>query len=165
MLTQILEENLDKNPAAGCRFLLVHMDNRHDVPANRIGADHVAEEPRDVAQSIGLIPMDCVVVFGKSSLEQVGPQTVDLREPFANEPIELRVRSLLRATLDNHGRQFVLETSRQGYFHQLVTAFFKVDTRHDRQIDRSSQIDQVCVALVFDVHLLFFVLVFIGAHV
>lgn len=112
MLTQVLEQNLDKNTAAGCRFLLVHMDDRQDVPANCISAYHVAEEPSNVAQSIRLIPMDCVVVFGKSSFIQVGPQTVNLGEPFTNQSVELGVRTLLRATLDDHGWEFVLETSR-----------------------------------------------------
>ena len=108
MLAQILEENLDEDTTARRRFLLVHMDDGHDVPANRIGADHVAEEPGNVAQSIRLISMNCVVVFGKCGLEQVRPQTVDLCEPFPDQPVELRVGPLLRATFDDHGWKLVL---------------------------------------------------------
>lgn len=36
-----------------------------------------------------------------------------------------------------------------------MTAFFEVDTGHDRQINRPAQIDQIRIALILDVHLLF----------
>lgn len=108
MLAQILEENLDEDTTARRRFLLVHMDDGHDVPANRICANHVAEEPGNVAQPIRLIPMDCVVVFGECGLEQVGPQTIDLCESFPDQSVEFGVGTFLRATLDDHGRELVL---------------------------------------------------------
>lgn len=64
-------------------------------------------------------------------------------------------------TLDNHGRQFRLHASRQIDLHQLVTAFFKVDTGHDCQVDSSTKIDQVSVGLILNIHLLFFGIGFI----
>ena len=54
----------------------------------------------------------------------------------------------------------MLQTDGQVDLHQLVTAFFKVDTGHDRQVDRSAQINQISVALVLDVHPLFLVVRF-----
>ena len=94
VLAQILEENLDEDTTARRRFFLVHMDYGHDVPANRIGADHVAEEPGNVAQSIRLISMNCVVVFGKCGLEQVRPQTVDLCDQCGGELVDRPGNSL-----------------------------------------------------------------------
>lgn len=60
------------------------------------------EETRNVAQSVGLVSMDGVIVVGKSFFEVLGPHTIELAESLANQPVELRIRSLLRATLHNH---------------------------------------------------------------
>lgn len=112
VLSEILEENLDKDTTARCRFLLVHMDDRHHMPANRVGAEHMTKEAGDVAKPVRLVSVDRVVVFGKRSLEQVRPETIDLGKPFPNQPIELRVCALLRATLDDHGWEFRLQARR-----------------------------------------------------
>lgn len=101
------------------------------MPSDRVRAEHVSEEGGDVAQPVGLVAVDRVVVFGKGGLEQVRPETVDLGKSLSDQTVELRVCPFLRATLDDHRRQLRLQAGRQGDFHQLVAAFFEVDTGHD----------------------------------
>jgi hypothetical protein len=78
-------------------------------------------------------------------LEAVGPNTVKLAEPLADQAVEVRVRPLLRATLDNHVAQLDLgpsaldmiptRPSRATHLaplgdvdlHQLVHSFLKVE--------------------------------------
>lgn len=109
MLSQVLEENLDKDTAARCRFFFVHVYNRHHMPANCVSAEHVAEEAGDIAKPVRLVPMDRIIVFGERSLKQVRPETIDLGKPFSNQSIELRVCALLRATLNDHGWKLWLQ--------------------------------------------------------
>jgi hypothetical protein len=156
VLCKILEQDLDEDTAAGGGFLFVKMDHREDMPANGIVADHMSEEARNVAQTIRLVTVDGIVVFGKRSLEQVRPEPVDLCESLSDQTVKLGVCPFLGAALDDHRRQFWLQTGRQVDLHQFVTAFFEVDAGHDRQVDRPAQIDQVGVALVLDIHLLLF---------
>lgn len=141
VLSKVLEQNLDEDTAARGGFLFVEMNHRKNMPADGIVADHVSEETSDVTQTVCLVAVNRVVVFGKCSLEQVRPQAIDLCEPLSNQAVELGVGSFLGATLDNHRRQFWLQTGGQVDLHQFVTAFFEIDTRHDRQVDGSTQID------------------------
>jgi hypothetical protein len=115
----------------------------------------VSEEPSNVPQAIRLVAVDSVVVFSERGLKQVRPETVNLGKAFSNQAIELGVCPFLRATLDDHGRQFWLHAGREIDLHQLVTAFFKVDTRHNCQIDCPTKIDQISVGLILNIHLLF----------
>lgn len=125
------------------------------MPANGIIAEHMSEEPCNVPQAIRLIPVDGVVVFSKRGLEQIGPEAVDLGESLSNQAKELGVCPFLRATLNNHRRQFGLHAGWEVDLHELVTAFFKVNTRHDCQVDCPTKIDQVSIGLILDIHLLF----------
>lgn len=110
MLSQVLEENLDKDTTTRCRLFFVHVYDRHYMPANCISAEHVAEEAGNVAKPIRLVPMDRVIVLGECSLKQVRPETIYLGKPFSNQSVELRVRALLRATLNDHGWKLWLQT-------------------------------------------------------
>jgi hypothetical protein len=155
ILCEVLEEDFDEDTATGGRLLLIHMDHRQNVPANGVVAEHMSKEPCNVPQAVRLIAVDSVVVFGERGLKQVRPEPVNLGKPLSNQTIKLGVSAFLRATLDDHGRQFRLHTGRKVDLHQLVTAFFKVDTRHDRQVDRPTKVDQVCIGLILNIHLLF----------
>jgi hypothetical protein len=155
VLGEILEQNLDEDTATGRGLFLVHMDYGQNVPANGVIAEHVSEKPCDVPQAIRLVAVDSVVVLGECGLKQVRPETVNLGKPFSNQAVELGVCPFLGATLDNHGRQFRLHAGREIDLHQLVTAFFKVNTRHDCEVDCSPKIDQVSVGLILNIHLLF----------
>ena len=102
VLSEILEEDLNEDAAARCRFFFVHVDDGHDVPAKGIGAEQVAKEASNVAKPVRFVSVDGVVVFGKRSLKQVRPETVDLGKSLSNKTVELGVCALLRATLDDH---------------------------------------------------------------
>lgn len=52
-----------------------------------------------------------VVIFLERLLELLGPDSVEFAEPFTNEAVELRVRSFLRTTLDDHVAHFDLGIS------------------------------------------------------
>jgi hypothetical protein len=124
----------------------------------------VAKQHGDVAEFVVLVPMDRVVIFGKSLLEQIAPEAVDLGKSLANEPKELGVCLFLRATLDNHRRKFRLHASWEFDFHQLMHSFFRIGARHDCQVDGSPQVDQIRIRLILDLHsLLFLVLLIFGA--
>lgn len=152
MLGDILEQNLDENTTARSRLVLVQVDDGEHMPPNRVVAQDVAKEPGNVAQPVGFVAVNGIIVFRKGLLEQVGPETVELRKPLSDQAIELGIRPFLRATFDNHGRQLRLLARRKRNLHQLVATFFKIHTRHDRQVDRPPKIDQIRVALIFDVH-------------
>lgn len=161
VLGEVLEQNFDEDTAAGRGLLFIHMDHGQNVPANGVIAEHVSEEPCNIPQAICLVAVDGVVVRGERGLKQVRPETVNLGKPFSDQAVELGVCPFLGATLDNHGRQFMFHASREIDLHQLVTTFFKVDTRHDCEVDRSTKIDQVSVGLILNIHLLFFSIGFI----
>lgn len=71
ILCQILEQDLDENSATGRGLLFIDMDNRQDMPSDGVIAEHVPEEPGDVAQTICFIAVDGVVVLGECGLVQI----------------------------------------------------------------------------------------------
>jgi hypothetical protein len=85
--------------------------------------------------------MDRIVVFLERFLEIFGPDPVEFTESFSDKTVELRVRSFLRTTLDDHVAHFNLVVSGSGRgkqlthlfafwdidFHELVNCFFKVE--------------------------------------
>jgi hypothetical protein len=115
----------------------------------------MTEELSDVAEFVGFITMNSIVVFGKSGLEQVGPKTVDLGKSFSDQTVELGVCSFLGTTFDDHGWKFVLQPGRQVDLHQLVTTFFEINAGHDREVDCSSKVHQISVTLILYIHLHF----------
>lgn len=62
----------------------------------------MAEEASDVAQAVGLVAVDRVIVFSEGLLEQICPEAVEFGEAFADEAEEFRVCLLLRTTFDQH---------------------------------------------------------------
>lgn len=74
------------------------------MPADGVVADHVSEETRDIAQAVCFVAMDSVIVVGKCSLKEIGPEAIDLGESFTDKPVELGVCSFLGTTLDDHRR-------------------------------------------------------------
>lgn len=88
-LREILKEDFDENTTARSRFLLIQMNDRHDVPSNGIGANEMTEKSRNVSQSVCFVSMDSVIIFGEGILEKLGPKTIDLGKPLPDEAIEL----------------------------------------------------------------------------
>lgn len=71
------------------------MHDGQDVPANRVGAEHVPKETGDVPESVCFVAMDGIVVLRKGGFKLVDPEAVELGEAFTDEPVELGVGSLL----------------------------------------------------------------------
>ncbi len=69
-------------------------------------AEHVPKEPSDVPQPIRFIPVDRVVIFPECSLEKLRPQSIQLREPLADQAVEFGIGSFLRAAFDDHRGEF-----------------------------------------------------------
>ena len=151
-LDEVLEEDLDEDAAAGGRLVLVEVHHAQHVPGDGVAAEHVPEEAGDVAQPVGLVAVDRVVVIGKRLLKQLCPQPIQLRKALASQAIELGISALLRAALDDHGRKLRLLAGGQIDLHKLVAAFLKVDARHDGQVDGAAEVDEVGVGLIFDLH-------------
>jgi hypothetical protein len=118
----------------------------------------MAKETGYIAQTIGFVSMDCVVILGEGGFEKIRPETVDFRKSFSNKAVEFRVCSLLGTTFNDHRGEFWLQARRQRDLHEFVATFFKVDTGHDSQVDCSPEIDEICIALILDLHLSFFLL-------
>lgn len=97
--------------------------------------------------------MNSVIVLGKGFLEKIGPKAIQLRESLTDQSIELGIRPFLRATFNDHRGKFRFLASGQRDLHQLMATFFKIYTRHDGQVDCASKINEVSVALIFDIHL------------
>jgi hypothetical protein len=157
-----LEQDLDEDATAGCRVVDIQLDRGHHVPRDRLGADHVPEEARNVSQLIGLVPVDFVVVLVECGGEEILPQTVDSREPLAKPSVEFEIRALLRTAFDDHVGKLVLEAAGNRHFHHLMGALLEIGRRHDREVYRLAQLDKVGIGLVDHLGLLFFFL-FLGA--
>lgn len=65
------------------------MHDRKDMPANTIGCQKVTKESCNISQSVRLVSMYSIVIFGKRLLEKVGPQSIELGETLSNKTEEL----------------------------------------------------------------------------
>lgn len=68
-----------------------------------------------------------VVIVHETLLEVLGPESIELAEPFRNKPVKSIVGPLLRTTLNNHVAQFPFLSRRQIDFEQFVRALFEID--------------------------------------
>lgn len=59
------------------------------------------------------------------------------------------VRPVLHAALDDHIAELNLLAGSDLHLKKLVTAFFKVNCRHDDQVDRLSKLNQIAFGEVF----------------
>lgn len=125
-LGHLLEKDFDKDTAGTGSLVLVEVDGRQHVPANGIAGEKVAKEAGNVAQLVGLVAMDGVVVLGKGLLEHGGPATIQLGKALTDETKELGVCLLLRTALDDHGWQFCLTVLGKVDGKQLVNGFVGV---------------------------------------
>ena len=101
-LRHFIEQDLDEDTGTRGRILFGEPDAVEDIPGDSVGRKEVTEEPRDIPETICLVAMDGLVVLAECLLKAVKPDAVQPAEAFANEAVERRVRTLLRATLDNH---------------------------------------------------------------
>ena len=97
VLLEIFKEEADED-TAGCRSLfLSQLNDRKDMPADGIVGEQVAEEAGDIAQLVGLVAVNGVVVLGEGLLVQLHPHAVQARKLLAQQAHELGIDLLLRA--------------------------------------------------------------------
>lgn len=156
-----MEKYFDEDTAARSRLILVQMDDRQNVPADGIGTEHMSEEPRNISQPISFITMYCFIVFGKRGFEKISPEAVKFGESLSDEPIEFRVSAFLGTAFHDHGRELRLLAGRQIDLHEFVATLLKINAGHDREVDGSAEVDQVSVALVFNIHLTVFLVLLV----
>ena len=106
--SHLVEHDLDEDTATRRRVLFSQFDAFHDAPRDRIGGEKVSEEASDIPETVCFVAVDSQVVVCESTLKAFVPNAVQLAETLANEAVERRVRSLLRATLDDHFAQLDL---------------------------------------------------------
>jgi len=147
---EVLEEDLDEDTATRCCFLLIEMHNRKNMPANSIGAEHMTEEASDISESVRFVAVDSIVVFHKRGFKLIDPKTVQLRETFSDESVELGVGSFLRATFYDHRWQFRFLTCGEVDLHEFMTALLKVNAWHNGEVDCPAKINQIRVRLILD---------------
>ena len=66
---KVLKEDFDEDTAARGCFFFVKMNDRKDMPADRVRAYEVAKKAGDVAKAIGFVAMDCIIVVRECVFE------------------------------------------------------------------------------------------------
>jgi len=139
VLRHLLEQDLDEDAAAARGFRLVQVDVLQHAPGQRVRVQQVREQLGDVAQLVRLQPVDGAVVLGKRVVKLLHVRGVDVAEALGDEAVELEVRALLRAALDEHGAQLHLLPRPDLQLHQLVAALLNVQTVRDGQTNAGVQ--------------------------
>lgn len=114
----------------------------------------MGEELADVTETVGVQTMRRVVNVFEDLLELLGINFVDCAEALRQQSVKLLVSSLLSATVEEHVAQLSLLTRLQLHLHQLMCAFLEIQTRMNREVDRSSQRNQIRLGVVDDLLLL-----------
>lgn len=127
LLLQLLKQDLDKDSRAAGGVLFIHVHDGQRCPADAVGRKQVAEEASNVAQSIGLVSMDGVVVSCEAARKRFRPLAMELAEALAHVAIELAVGSLLRTALDDHVAQLDILTFGDVELQKLVDTLLKVE--------------------------------------
>lgn len=71
LLLHLLEQDLDEDSRATGGILLVHMHDRERCPADAISGEEMAEEASDIAEAVGFVPVNDIVVIAETLLEVV----------------------------------------------------------------------------------------------
>ena len=108
------------------------------------------KELGDVTQLVCLQAMDGGILLHEHLVKELRVHLVDETEPLREQAVIPQVRALLRATLREHRADFHLLSGLQMNLHQLVTSLFKVQGRHDGEINGTTQIDQVRLGLILN---------------
>lgn len=101
-LHHFLHHDFDEDTTATRRVVFVDLYTFQYHPRYSVGRHEMTEEARNVAQAVRLVPVDCGVVVVECLLEGIRPYAIEFAEPLADQAVESRVRTLLRATLDDH---------------------------------------------------------------
>ena len=92
-LHDLLHQNLHKDTTAASRVVLIHLDHAERGPRDGVAGEEVAKEASNIAKTVGLIPMDGVILLPEGYFERVAPDAVDFAETFANQAVEAGIRN------------------------------------------------------------------------
>lgn len=134
--------------------MTTNLDALKTVPADTIRVQEVSEKLANVAQSICVQAVSGFVNVPEDFLEFLGVDSVDCAKTLREQAIELLIRSLLSAAVEKHVTELSLLAWFKLHFHKFMCALFEVQTRMNRQIDRSSQRNQVRFGVVYDLSFL-----------
>lgn len=84
------------------------------MPAESVGREHVSKKFGNVADFVGFVAMNGIIILAEGVFEEVGPHAVDLGESLADEAVEFSIGALLRAALHHHGAEFGLHSRGKG---------------------------------------------------
>lgn len=110
----------------------------------------MCKEFADISESVRVESMCCVVNVLKDFFKLFRVNFVDGAETLSQQAIELLIRSLFSATIEEHVTQFTLLSWLQLHLHQLVSTLLKVQTRVNGEIDGASQRYQISFGAVND---------------
>jgi len=136
-----LYDNLDKDSGRRCRLVFVEMNDIHDAPRHRICMKEMREQFCNIAQLVGLQSMNGIILLLKALHKGILPTIDQQTEARRNQPVVSQECTFLRTTFDQHIDELHFTTRRDFNASEFVGAFFKGRTGHDRQVDRSSQMD------------------------
>lgn len=114
----------------------------------------MCKEFADISESVCVETMRCIVNILEDFFELLGVNFVDDAEALSEQAIKLFISSLFGATIEEHVAQFTLLSWFQLHLHQLVSTFFKVQTRVNCEINGASQSNQVSLRAVDDLRCL-----------
>lgn len=156
VLGELLEQNLDEYAARAGGVLFVQTNALQHIPADGVGKQQVCEEFTHIAQPVRIQSMRRGVRVVKDLLERGDVDLVYHAESLRQQTVKLFVRPLLGTAVEEHVAQLLFLPWLQLHLHQLVCALLVIETGVNRQVDGSSQSDQIGLRVVDDGILLLF---------
>lgn len=150
---ELLEENFDENPRTRRRRFLCQLNVSQASPRHRIRRQEMGEKLSHIAQLIRLESVNRTILLHEDFVEKLGVHLVYKAKALREQAVVAKVRSLLGATFDEHRAQLDFSARGDVHLHQLVTGFFKVERRHDGEVNGTTKVDQVGLRHVGDFHL------------
>lgn len=152
-LRHLIQHDLDEDTTTRSCFVFREFNTLHHRPRNRVSGEEMTEKPSYIPKSVGLVSMNGGVVKPEGALETIVPDSVELAESFADETIKGGVRSLLRAALYDHFAELYLFAFFELNLEKFMNGFFVVQGIHDREVDDTTQVREICRRAVLNAFL------------
>ena len=94
--------------------------------------------------------MYALVLTGKQLTKLLLVDLVQVAEPLADMAVKWQVCPILHATLNDHVAKFDLLARADLQFEELVAALFKLDGRHNDQVDSFTKLNKVFLREILD---------------
>jgi len=143
-----LQQDLDKDTGRRRGVSLIHLDTFKGLPVDGVGGEEMCKEFGEVPQLVGLESMDRGVLLEEDLVPDITKGVIETAKTFCEIAVERHVASFLCAARNNHVADFIFFSLADSLTKQLMGAFLKAETRHDRQIDPLSQGNEFCLCPV-----------------